>query len=180
MIVGLSGYAGSGKDEVAKILIAKGWTRAAFADPIRDAIIMIDPFLESGMLTSHLVSQLGWDVAKNYSPKLRRMLQVMGTEVGRGLISENVWVDLVLKNLGHGDYVITDVRFENEAAAIKEIGGEIWRVNRPGKGPVNDHISESAMDNYPFDYVLNNDADLEHLEVLVNAIIGGSDVSSSS
>lgn len=167
MIIGLSGYAGSGKDEVAKVLVANGWTRLAFADAIRDAVMLLNPILESGHRVSHIVETLGWDVAKNYSSELRRALQVMGTDIGRELMGPDVWVNKVMAKAVYGNFVITDVRFENEAQAIKEQGGEIWRVNRPGKNPVNGHISEVAMDNYEFDLVINNDSDLVHLRALV-------------
>jgi dephospho-CoA kinase len=37
-LIGLSGYAGAGKDEVAKILAECEWRRASFADPLRAAL----------------------------------------------------------------------------------------------------------------------------------------------
>lgn len=44
-IIGLCGYPGSGKDEAAKFLIARGWQRIAFADPLRAMALAIDPFV---------------------------------------------------------------------------------------------------------------------------------------
>jgi hypothetical protein len=58
--------------------------------------------------------------------------------------------------------VITDVRFANEAAAIRSWGGEIIRIDRPGVGPVNGHVSE-AMPFEP-DEVIENDGTIEDLQ----------------
>jgi len=66
-----------------------------------------------------------------------------------------------------GNYVITDVRFQNEAEVIVNHGGSIWRVQRPGVEAVNAHVSEWEMDNYNFDNILVNDGNLEQLEFLV-------------
>jgi len=69
----------------------------------------------------------------------------------------------VLWNEYYPNWAITDVRFPNEAKAIKDKGGIIVRIERPGFGPVNDHFSETALDNYQFDYTINNDGDFEKL-----------------
>jgi hypothetical protein len=59
--------------------------------------------------------------------------------------------------------VIADVRFPNEAEAIKERGGKVIRINRHNHGAVNTHKSEIAMDNYMFDHVLYNDGTIDDL-----------------
>jgi hypothetical protein len=72
----------------------------------------------------------------------------------------------------YGNYVVTDVRFENEAAMIKLMGGEVWRVKRPGVEAVNDHISEHALDGYKADRILSNGGTLEELAFLVQSRMG--------
>ena len=48
-------------------------------------------------------------------------------------------------------------------------GGRVWRVSRPGVGPINDHISEVGLDDYPFDAVIDNDGTLDDLHERVLA-----------
>ena len=65
--------------------------------------------------------------------------------------------------------VFTDVRFPNEAEMIKSLGGEIWRIQRPGIAPINNHPSESAMDDWQFDKVILNSAGVEGLKQQIAA-----------
>ena len=65
MIIGLTGYARSGKDTVASILVEDyGFTRVAFADPIRDLLLKINPILENGYRLGEHVKEFGWELAK--------------------------------------------------------------------------------------------------------------------
>ncbi len=61
------------------------------------------------------------------------------------------------------NWIITDTRFPNEAQAIKDADGIIIRVTRPGIGPVNDHPSETGLNQWKFDYEIQNDGTLENL-----------------
>lgn len=163
MIVGLSGYARSGKDTVADLL--RDHERRAFADAMREALYALNPIIKDGIrLHEALYECKGWEVAKTAFPEIRRLLQVLGTEVGRQMIDEDVWVTMTTQDLKPTDDVVfADVRFPNEAQAIKDLGGQIWRVNRPGTHAINAHASESAMDNWPFDAIITNDGTLEDL-----------------
>ena len=171
MIVGLSGYARSGKDSVAGVLLESGWQRRAFADAIKEAVYLLDPLVAGPLRVQQVVDLLGWEGAKNQFPEVRRLLQFMGAEVGRDLLGENVWVDRVLSDLREGNYVITDCRFPNEADAIRAAGGQVWRISRPGIGPANDHASENSMDEYQFDAHINNDSDLKTLSIVVRGLL---------
>jgi hypothetical protein len=164
MIIGLSGYARSGKDTVAELLVLNyGFKRMAFADGIRDALLALNPILHDGHRLNEIVTMYGWEVAKA-KDEVRRLLQVMGTEVGRKLINEDVWVWLLFNKIGTDErIVIPDVRFPNEARMIESQGGEVWRINRHNHGAVNDHISERAMDNHMFQRVIYNDGTLDDL-----------------
>jgi dephospho-CoA kinase len=160
MIIGLSGYARAGKDTVAKILVEEyGYSRIAFGDIIRSAIYSLNPIVTyDGMRLQHLVDLEGWEIAKSV-PEVRRLMQTMGTEVGREIIDPQIWVELTLSTTKPNDkIVIPDVRFRNEAEEIKYRGGQIWRISRIDKdAPINSHRSESEMDDWTFDqYVANN------------------------
>lgn len=171
MIIGLCGYAQSGKDTVAQVLVDNyGFTRVAFADKIREFLYEVNPMVgcsPSGYLKD-LVDLEGWEKAKQ-QPQVRRLLQDLGVGA-RKVFGEDFWINQALKSLDYGgNYVITDVRFKNEATAIWSMPGKIWRVTRPGVTAVNAHVSETQMDDYPVDHFVKNDGDVKDLweEVLM-------------
>ena len=131
MILGLSGYAQSGKDTTAELLCLNyKYKRQAFADPMRHALMIINPKLDSITRLSEYVDDYGWEIAKK-NPEVRRLLQVLGTDFGRKMLGEDVWVKMLMDKLNYEDrVVISDVRFPNEAEAIKKLGGSVWRINR--------------------------------------------------
>lgn len=169
MIIGISGFARSGKDTVAETLVKEcGYERVAFADAIRDILYAMNPRINTTDLVS-LVDEYGWDIAKA-KEEVRALLQSLGY-AARQKIGEGVWIEAALSNLDpEKNYVIADVRFTNEAETIRMLGGEIWRVERPEVVAVNSHISEVDMSGYIFDEVLQNDGTLEQLEFLVKQL----------
>jgi hypothetical protein len=171
MIIGLSGYAQSGKDSTAELLCLKyGYKRLAFADPMRQALMVINPRLDSITRVSDLVEDYGWDVAKK-NPEVRRLLQVLGTDFGRKMLGDDVWINIALSGIKSEDkIVVSDVRFPNEAEAIKKLSGTVWRINRHNHSAVNSHTSERAMDNYMFNFVIYNDGTLTELSDEVFAL----------
>ncbi len=105
----------------------------------------------------------------------RMVLQFIGTE-GVRRVDENAWVKHAIKRadsmLASKKFIaITDCRFKSEMKAIKEAGGEIWRIRRPetdrNAAGLAGHQSETEMDTIPdseFHYVINNDASLDVLK----------------
>jgi hypothetical protein len=89
---------------------------------------------------------------------VRDLLQKLGTEALRNGLHENTWVNALMADYTiKTNWVITDTRFPNEAEAIKQRDGIILTITNPDVSPVNRHVSETALDNYPFDYVIVND-----------------------
>lgn len=90
----------------------------------------------------------------------RQLLQFVGSEVFRDLISKNYWTDCFKQNLQpFGKYTCDDARFPNEADVIKQYGGRIVLINRAGQVKTDTHQSE-ALD-FPVDYsTLNSDLGL--------------------
>jgi hypothetical protein len=176
MIIGLTGYARSGKDTVAKILVDNyGYTRVAFADKIRELLYETNPQVGSTRLVS-LVNEYGWDVAKA-SPEVRHLLQELGVGA-RKVFGAGFWVHEAMKTMLNDprpdmNYVVTDVRFLNEADMIKVNKGQIWRVQRTGVEAVNSHISEMQMDNYEVNQTFVNNGTIEDLEALVKTRMVG-------
>jgi uncharacterized protein YegP (UPF0339 family) len=101
---------------------------------------------------------------------VRQLLQELGTEVMRKGLHENVWVNALmadyrfpkLSQYNPSHWIVTDVRFPNEAQAIQDQSGLLLRIERPGI-PLSDHASETALDEYPFMHVIVNDGDLNDL-----------------
>jgi hypothetical protein len=174
MIIGLTGFARSGKDSVAKVLVEHyGFTRVAFADKIKDLLVEMDPILENGHHLSSMLEDYGWELTKA-KPEVRRLLQSLGVGA-RKIFGDNHWVVEATKNLDRtANYVITDVRFINEAVWVKDVfGGPIWRVERPGVGPINNHVSENELNDYPVDCIFINNGALEDLEAMIKARMVG-------
>lgn len=166
MIIGLSGYARSGKDTVASFLVNEyAFERISFADPIRDILYALNPSVDGESLIS-MVDNYGWEIAKS-KEEVRLFLQSLGY-AARTHIHKDVWIMAAFSKMREDrNYVIADVRFQNEAEVIQAHQGLIWRVERPGVTAVNFHISEWELDNFNFDNILLNDGDVEQLEFLV-------------
>ena len=155
MIVGVVGLAGAGKDTFAEVLVEEyGYKRVSFADKMREALLALDPIVHldysdvwagEPVRLSAAVTMHGWDRAKRDIPEVRQLLQRMGTEVGRDLFGLDFWVDQALCCVGPADkVVVTDVRFDNEADAIRKRHGLLVRINRPGIEPLpGGHASEA-------------------------------------
>lgn len=169
MIIGLTGYAQSGKDSVANILVeVYGFTRVAFADPIRDLLYETNPMLKEGYRVQGLVDVYGWDRVKVDYPEARDLLQRLGVGA-RKTFGDTFWIEQALKKVNNdGNFVIADVRFPNEAVAIRNHdGAQVWRVKRNGVLPVNQHVSETAMDGEKVDQIFMNTGSLEDLKTLI-------------
>lgn len=175
--IGLSGYARAGKDSVASALVQHlGFIQVSFADKLKSALKRLDPIIgyvedEHGLLylsaawDYSLSDAQNWEMLKSYG-EVRRLLQYMGTEVGRRLFGENFWVDQAFASIpaNASGVVFSDCRFPQEAQAVVDRGGMVWRIERPGYGPVNNHASETSLDDWPFDNVLHNDGNLLDLQ----------------
>lgn len=174
MIIGLSGYAQVGKDTVAQMLVEDyGFTRIGFADIIKKAAYVLDPIITlDGMRLAHAVDKYGWEGCKTV-PEVRRLLQVMGSEVGRDLIDPQIWIELTLHAVHPDDkIVVSDVRFRNEAEEIKWKRGQVWRISRIDKdAPVNIHRSETDMDSWDFDQYISNNGTIEDLKAEVDLVM---------
>ena len=208
MIIGLSGYAKSGKDEVAKIIqeLQTGWQVKKFSGVLKKVASLLtgipqDKFEDQEFKQSYLGSE--WSTPTmtplNTIPvfesvqfmqmmSVREFLQKLGTDAIRDGLHPNAWVNAAMvgyhteeKESRYGEYfkivsgpcnwIFTDCRFPNEAQAIKDRGGVIIRIDRPGVGPVNDHPSETALDDWDFDYKILNASDLESLKQTVSVIL---------
>lgn len=200
MIIGLSGYAKSGKDTVAEIIREiqpDKWQIKKFSGKLKTiASIMLgipEYMFENQDFKSEILGEEWW---KNYGDfyhqtTVRDFLQLLGTDAIRNGLHSNAWVNALMADYHEYEkeerfdtyikkvtppcnWIVTDCRFPNEAEAIKDRGGIIIRIDRPGVEPVNAHPSEVALDNWDFDYKIANVSDLvslkQSVEVLLNKI----------
>lgn len=197
-IVGLAGFAQSGKDSVGKILTTKyGYKRLAFADALRKSLYNLNPVVTSRVdlqrqsfwewlngepsraniktvRVQDLVNELGWEKAKLEYVEIRELLQRLGTESGREVHGQDCWTEIVRRKIEaepEQDFVITDVRFPNELTEVEAWGGQVYKVLRPNVTSVNSHVSDKDLEGV--DYVINNNGTLEDLENLVAQIVDG-------
>lgn len=172
-IIGLTGLAGSGKDSVRAVLEQHGYTGLAFADPMRAMLQAL--FSTAGVGLQHMTErELKEQTIPQLGASYRQLAQTLGTEWGRAL-GTDFWVRIALSrikaqledNFGQAQFVISDVRFPNEAEFIREAGGQVWHVLRPGVAPVRPHESEAHARSMACDYTILNDGTLKDLQATV-------------
>lgn len=165
-LIGLTGYAGSGKDLIAAMMRLRGYQRHGFADQVRKEI---KDCREMPLMPQHILEDFiegskveNWLWAKPTSPECRRVLQWWGTEYRRAQ-DPDYWVNYLFRHVSlEGPVVISDVRFLNEAKRIRQEGGQLWRVHRPGYKS-DGHKSEKELEQIRPDYEIYNDGDLQDL-----------------
>lgn len=158
IVVGITGYARVGKDTVANHLVdIGGFTRLAFADPLRKIVRVMDPVLvvredidiydDDLAHSEHRLSdylKLGVsDAELKAHTDYREYLKRLGNGA-REHVSADVWITAAETSLwraaaqGKSRFVLSDCRFPNEAAWIRDFGGYVWRIVREGYGPESD------------------------------------------
>ena len=179
-LVGFAGRKRSGKNAAADAL-PRNYQRVAFADPIRAALLALDPIVDvdvdvsaSGygeaavdcepIRLSVIITALGWERAKDSYSEVRRLLQNYGTEGVRRL-DPDFWVRVAGAQIearrSEGlPVAVTDVRFPNEVDAIVNAGGTVFRIARPGyvlpTTAADVHPSETALDGIPLPTITND------------------------
>ncbi len=165
MLIGLTGKAGAGKDSVADILCQDyGFKRTAFALHLKTMLASID--------WPEPTRQEKEAIDPRFGVSWRQAAQRLGTEWARAL-DPDLWVKLTKQVISTpGDWVITDVRFENEAKMVRENGVLIHVKGREAdlKGATKLHISEQGVPERPEDMFIDNSGTLEVLNTLVEAL----------
>ena len=153
-VVGFCGLIGSGKTTAAQHLVNKfGYERVRFAGPLKD---MSRALLSERQIDGDL-KEVPCDVLGGKTPRV--FMQLLGTEFGRQMIDQNIWVNAWLERARKFDAVVADdVRFPNEADAIHKLGGTLILIERPG-AVKQGHASEGqALDH---DGIIPNDGSIE-------------------
>ncbi|GAA4035548.1 hypothetical protein GCM10023063_20100 [Arthrobacter methylotrophus] len=140
-------------------------------EDLRDDLLTLDPFLDGDVSMRTLLDSVGgdWEQAKYHrfhGPEVRRHLQIYATEVCRDNFGQDIWVQLLARRVAEDRpraVVITDVRFNEEAAWITANGGSIVEITRPGIAAVNGHISEAGIDRKYIVNTISNDGTIDDL-----------------
>lgn len=175
-LIGLTGYAGTGKDTVRAMLEEDHeFVGLAFADPIRQMLTAL--LAENGISTEWMHERaLKEQPIEGLDVSYRHMAQTLGTEWGRNL-HPDFWLRIAgqfivdQRRQGERQFVISDVRFLNEAQWIKDAGGEVWRIDRPSAEAVRDHESERQVAQIQADRVIHNAGTVEDLWCQVAAMV---------
>jgi hypothetical protein len=163
-LVGIAGKAHSGKDTFAQVFISGGYHRVGFADALKQVVALIaneDPELYFDAQTK-----------EEFTPALGMTRRAALQGVGQGIrnsLGPDTWVMRVLNDWErkeHPALVITDVRYPNEAGAIRARGGVIVRISRPGAGLDGEsaaHASEVPLPEGLVDIEIINDGTIGEL-----------------
>lgn len=182
-LIGIGGLKGHGKDAFADALVAhSGYVKTFMSEPLDAALRTLNPIISMPRVYGEdekqeislslgiphreeaefhrierytdVVDRLGYTAAKEIL-EVRRLLQAMGTEVGRNMFGESVWVDIarekILESRAAGTpVVITGIRYQNEIDLVRELGGytvwverTVWPVKEPH--PLTDAIDAALQ-----------------------------------
>lgn len=172
-IIGLMGHQGVGKNYIADYLLKtlpnKNTVIIAFADHFK-----IDCICKHNCDYNKVFGDKDYDT--------RKMLQKVGTEEGRYIYGENIWINItetwirLLNERGVQRFIICDVRFKNEAEWIKKMNGVLVKIDAPKRyrirleketnnneeliDKIMNHPSEKNIDDLAmYNFILKNDTD---------------------
>lgn len=172
-VIGFAGYARAGKDEAGKALARRGYAVTRFSDELKKELVARLPrTLKAVAIAEGYPDASLDDLVREIKPPITRaLLQEYGTEVRRA-DDADYWIKLWKAHVLSisGPTCAVDVRFPNEADAVRSVGGWVVRVERPGVGPLNDHVTERQ--DFAVDAVLSNDGSLDDLDAAVHRLLG--------
>lgn len=166
-LIGITGAARAGKDTLGSgLALHAGFVRLSFAQPIRafvaDLLGLTVPELEP-------IKEVSQSVLGGKTPRFA--MQTLGTEWGRCMMDSDLWVRAAITKAAYWrdqgrPVAITDVRFPNEAEAIRDAGGDVIKITRPGyglSGQASVHVSEQGIPKSLVSVELVNNADRDSL-----------------
>lgn len=158
LVLGIMGDKGAGKDTVAGMfrdyynsIGIERTRRIAIADKLKEEVAEL------------LGVSLSWLKENKNQPYIRKLLQWYGVEFKRKHYWDSIWMDIVKDQIEATKeptiFFIPDVRFLNEAKAIKEFPNSyILLVVRTLPYEEDLHISEQEHKKIPYDFLIDNNA----------------------
>jgi hypothetical protein len=89
------------------------------------------------------------------------------------MFGEDFWVEQTMNRVSQieGNCVVSDVRYLNEAQAIRADGGFIIRIERDGVEAANGHASEDGMADFEYDLVLRNNGSIQEFITSIDSTL---------
>lgn len=179
MLIGLSGFIGSGKSTVEQVMRDQGFLSYVLADPIKQIGLILGFTHQElyGTQADKLALNKFWQVSG------RTFAQKFGTEIMRQALPEhipemdNIWIKLFAKyyyDHSNDNIVVPDVRFPDELEAIKSLGGKIIYIERETEWANTaqmSHASEQYNLKDHADHTIQNNGTLDDLHEKVMAIL---------
>ena len=171
VLIGLTGVAGSGKTTAATLLVESvpNVAEVRLSDPLKSMLeVLLNEYF------GHPVdwNDREWKEAPLFhvpgNPSPRKLAQTLGTDWGREIIHPNLWVEATSAEIRrqmalHQDVVVSDVRFDNEAKMIKDLGGYVIQIERDAAPSVEAHSSENGVSLNLIDAVVYNNGEPEEM-----------------
>jgi dephospho-CoA kinase len=161
MLIGITGKIGSGKTTLANELVKNGFIEYSFSSPLKK-IAEIFGFNKEHIYGTQEQKEL---IHPYWNVSTRDFLQKVGTELFREnlkkvlpnrKISDSIWIELFKQQYSKKDkYVVSDIRFLDEAKAIKDLGGIILKTFK-NSDIVSNHKSETEIDLIEPDIIIDN------------------------
>lgn len=178
-IIGIAGLAGSGKTTCADYLVAKGFKKDAYARVMKQAVSVMFGIPMEKLLGDIVVKS---EIDPYWGISYREILQKFGTEACRKTFGGEVWEKALWRQYDYpnsrplGGLVIEDVRFANEAEAIKHRGGIVIEVARDSAKPKRPwfqrpHASERPLPRHLVNITLPNNYGKEHIYGLLDRVL---------
>jgi hypothetical protein len=185
-LIALTGYKRSGKSTVADYLVEKYYfRRLRFANKLKEMLKVL------GLNEQYIDSRKEIELDELCGKTTRYAMQTLGTEWGRKLIGDDIWVKQLQKEMNiciNNDirkFVIDDLRFENEEKFINSLRCNYYyslpfnlnffkviiiKIERNGCIET-DHESETYIKSIIQDWTIYNDLSKEDLYKSVDDIV---------
>lgn len=181
-LLAFAGLIGAGKSFAAAHLCARhGFTKLSFADPLREMLLKLDPWIGADSFVDYRPERLssllkeygGWDALKTtvWKTEVREWLQKLGTDIVRKVSAEyfrGVMSGRVYQT--EGAVVIDDCRFKNEAAMVQNYKGKVIYITHVNALAQCDRHSSEFFKPEWADEVIENDGTEKFLETVSELI----------
>jgi hypothetical protein len=196
--IAISGKANSGKDTAAKLMwevlkntmpynkthlskSVEAVQKVALADPIKEMIMLMFPRTKRNMLygpSKFRATEIPGAFKNGVPLTYRKLLQDLGTEVGRGY-KEDIWIDALnykmekAEQKGYLLFIVTDVRFRNEFDSIKQSGYTMVRIKRDAQLQMNhaSEVEQESISDSEFDFVIDNNGTKNELKAKLTDLL---------